>query len=187
MDRTRPTTSAMETPMMGRAHSPGGSCGFLLLPLLPPASLRSQRHNMMDMAMKHKRGRLLLHPPTVQLSSRHPLAPSTPEHHLGSLRPALARHSSQPHVGLLHPARLRRHAAARRAALHGLVVDLAEQRNKGVVTRPSIRYALFGLVATMCFGDGIDTGRGRAMADAQSDLVKSLATARVFAHAKLRR
>ncbi|KAI4969015.1 hypothetical protein ZWY2020_046345 [Hordeum vulgare] len=87
---------------------------------------------------------------------------------------------------LLHPARLRRHAAARRAALHGLVVDLAEQRNKGVVhAAESIRYAMFGLVATMCFGDGIDTGRVRAMADAQSDLVKSLATARVFAHAKL--
>lgn len=49
----------------------------------------------------------------------------------------------------------------------------------------SICYTMFGLVATMCFGDGIDTTRIRAMADAQSDLVKSLATARVFAHAKL--
>ncbi|XP_037488369.1 cytochrome P450 89A2-like [Triticum dicoccoides] len=87
---------------------------------------------------------------------------------------------------VLHPTQLHRHASARRRALHGLVVDLAEQRKNGVVhAAESIRYAMFGLVANMCFGDNINNNRVRAMADAQSDLVKSLSTARVFAHTKL--
>jgi hypothetical protein len=87
----------------------------------------------------------------------------------------------------LHPARLHRYADARRCAVRGLVEDLAEQRRvSGVVhAAESIRYAMFGLVATMCFGEGLDRGRVRAMADAQRDLVKSLAAARLFAHAKL--
>uniref|UniRef100_A0ACD6ADL8 Uncharacterized protein n=1 Tax=Avena sativa TaxID=4498 RepID=A0ACD6ADL8_AVESA len=89
---------------------------------------------------------------------------------------------------VLHPARLHRYAAARRSAMRGLVEDLAEQRRISdavVHAAESIRYAMFGLVATMCFSDGLDRGRVRAMADAQKDLVKSLATARLFAHAKL--
>jgi cytochrome P450 len=88
---------------------------------------------------------------------------------------------------VLHPARLHRYAAARRCAIRGLVEDLAEQsRVSGVVhAAESIRYAMFGLVATMCFGEGLDRGRVRAMADAQRDLVMSLAAARLFAHAKL--
>ncbi|KAM0827864.1 hypothetical protein ACQ4PT_067912 [Festuca glaucescens] len=66
--------------------------------------------------------------------------------------------------------------------------DLAEQRRMSqaaVHAADSIRYAMFGLVATMCFGDGLDRGRIRAMADAQGDLVKSLDAARLFAYAKL--
>jgi cytochrome P450 len=88
---------------------------------------------------------------------------------------------------VLHPARLHRYAAARRCAIRGLVEDLAEQsRVSGVVhAAESIRYAMFGLVATMCFGEGLDRGHVRAMADAQRELVKSLAAARLFAHAKL--
>ncbi|CAM0909882.1 unnamed protein product [Alopecurus aequalis] len=88
---------------------------------------------------------------------------------------------------VLHPARFHRYAAARRCAVRGLVEDLAEQGRLCTVVHvaESIRYAMFGLVATMCFGDGLDRGRVRAMADAQRDLVKSLAVARLFAHAKL--
>ena len=54
---------------------------------------------------------------------------------------------------VLHPVRLHRYASARRGALCGLVVDLAEQRKNGVVhAAESIRYAMFGLVANMFHG-----------------------------------
>ena len=49
----------------------------------------------------------------------------------------------------------------------------------------SIRYAMFGLVAAMCFGDGVGGSRARAMADAQRELVESLDAVRVFAEAKV--
>lgn len=88
--------------------------------------------------------------------------------------------------GILHPARLHRYAAARRRAVRGLVYDLAEQRRMSgaVQAGKSIHYAMFSLVAAMCFGDGLDGGRVRAMADEQRDLVKSLDAALVFADAK---
>jgi len=88
----------------------------------------------------------------------------------------------------LHPALIHQYAAARRRALRGLVEDLAEQRrmpNAVVHAAESIHYAMFGLVATMCFGDGLDGGRVRAMADAQSDLVRSFFDVRLFANAKI--
>lgn len=49
----------------------------------------------------------------------------------------------------------------------------------------SIRYAMFGLVYAMCFGDGVGGSRVRAMADAQRELVESLDAVRVFAEAKV--
>ncbi|XP_047054715.1 cytochrome P450 89A2-like [Lolium rigidum] len=87
---------------------------------------------------------------------------------------------------ILHPARLHRYAGARRRAVLGLVCDLAEQRRMSgaVQAAKSIHYAMFGLVAAMCFGDGLDRGRVRAMADEQRDLGKSLDAALVFANAK---
>jgi len=89
---------------------------------------------------------------------------------------------------LLHPARIHQYAAARRRALRCLVEDLAHQRrmpNSVVHAAESIRYAMFGLVATMCFGDNLDGGHVRAMADAQRDLVRSISVARLFAEAKI--
>ncbi|KAK1611635.1 hypothetical protein QYE76_035308 [Lolium multiflorum] len=87
---------------------------------------------------------------------------------------------------ILHPARLHRYAAARRRAVRGLVHDLSEQRrlSGAVQAGKSIHYAMFSLVAAMCFGDGLDRGRVRAMADEQRDLGKSLDAALVFADAK---
>ena len=45
----------------------------------------------------------------------------------------------------------------------------------------SMREAMFGLLAAMCFGGGVDGGLVRAMADAQDDLVQCFLGLRVFA------
>uniref|UniRef100_A0A453R023 Cytochrome P450 89A2 n=1 Tax=Aegilops tauschii subsp. strangulata TaxID=200361 RepID=A0A453R023_AEGTS len=86
---------------------------------------------------------------------------------------------------VFHPSRLRVYAPARRRALCGLVADLREQctsSNDGLVlAAESIHAALFGLSAAMCFGDGVDPGRVRAMADGMEDLIRSLVGLRVFA------
>ncbi|KQJ94400.1 hypothetical protein BRADI_3g10300v3 [Brachypodium distachyon] len=89
---------------------------------------------------------------------------------------------------VLHPSsRLRSHAPARRRALRGLIVDLREQSKSkpsgsGVVlAAESLHAALFGLSASMCFGDGVDAARVRAMADGMEDLIRSLVGLRVFA------
>ena len=85
--------------------------------------------------------------------------------------------------GVLHPTHLHRYAAARRHALRGLVADLSEQQQVAagvVLAAESIRSAVFGLVSTMCFGDGVDAGVVRAMADVQTELVLSLSTVRTF-------
>lgn len=85
---------------------------------------------------------------------------------------------------VLHPLRLHRYASARRRALLGLVSDLSQQRksrpNGVVLAAESIRSAMFGLLANMCFGDGVDEERIRAMADAQNDLVQLFPELRVF-------
>lgn len=84
---------------------------------------------------------------------------------------------------LFHPSRLRRYAPARRRALCGLITDLDEQRasNGVVLAAESMRTAMFALLATMCFGDGVNAGRVRAMANAQDDLVQCFLGLRVFA------
>ncbi|XP_037455375.1 cytochrome P450 89A2-like [Triticum dicoccoides] len=83
---------------------------------------------------------------------------------------------------LFHPTRLHRYALARRNALRGLVADLREQQQQhGVVlAAESIRDAIFNVVCTMCFGDGVYPALVRAIADAQDDLVQSLPVVRVF-------
>ncbi|XBI08024.1 hypothetical protein VPH35_135827 [Triticum aestivum] len=86
---------------------------------------------------------------------------------------------------VFHPSRLRVYAPARRRALCGLVADLREQCTSSTggvaLAAESIHAALFGLSATMCFGDGVDPGRVRAMADGMEDLIRSLVGLRVFA------
>lgn len=85
---------------------------------------------------------------------------------------------------VFHPTRLRQHGRARRLALHGLVADLDQQRRasgSAVLAAESLRAAMFGLLATMCFGAGVDEGVVRAMADAQDDLVQCFLGLRVFA------
>ncbi|XBI94183.1 hypothetical protein VPH35_030871 [Triticum aestivum] len=86
---------------------------------------------------------------------------------------------------VLHPLRLHRYAAARRDALCDLVADLKNQCTSSpdglVLAAESIRTAMFGLLTTMCFGDGVDAGLIRAMADAQHDLVQFFPELRVFA------
>jgi cytochrome P450 len=87
---------------------------------------------------------------------------------------------------VFHPSRLRLYAPARRRALRGLLADLREQctsSNGGGVAlaAESLHAALFGLSAVMCFGDGVDAGRVRAMADAMEDLIRSLVGLSVFA------
>uniref|UniRef100_A0A8R7QU96 Cytochrome P450 89A2 n=2 Tax=Triticum urartu TaxID=4572 RepID=A0A8R7QU96_TRIUA len=87
--------------------------------------------------------------------------------------------------GVFHPLRLHRYAAARRDALCGLIADLKEQCTSNpdglVLAAESIRNAMFGLLATMCFGDGVDKGLIRAMADAQLEFVQIFPQLRVFA------
>ncbi|TVU02432.1 hypothetical protein EJB05_52074, partial [Eragrostis curvula] len=77
----------------------------------------------------------------------------------------------------LHPSRLRRHGAARRRALRGLVADLDDAQSGGGAVRAaeSLRGAVFGLMAAMCFGGGVDP------AAAQDDLVQCFPGMRVFA------
>ncbi|KAM3208335.1 hypothetical protein ACQJBY_063174 [Aegilops geniculata] len=86
---------------------------------------------------------------------------------------------------VFHPSRLRVYAPARRRALRGLVADLWEQCKSSddglVLAAESIHAALFGLSAAMCFGDGVDPGRVRAMADGMEELIRSLVGLRVFA------
>ncbi|CAO2167997.1 unnamed protein product [Urochloa humidicola] len=87
---------------------------------------------------------------------------------------------------ILHPSRLRRYAPARRRALGDLVADLdRQQRASGsggvVIAAESLRAAMFGLLAAMCFGGGVDAGVVRDMADAQDELVQCLLGLRVFA------
>ncbi|XP_048573764.1 cytochrome P450 89A2-like [Triticum urartu] len=87
---------------------------------------------------------------------------------------------------VFHPSCLRLYAPARRAALCGLVADLREQctskSNDGVaLAAESMHAAMFGLNATMCFGDGVDAGLVRAMADNTEELIWSLVGVRVFA------
>ncbi|KAM0918359.1 hypothetical protein ACQ4PT_008920 [Festuca glaucescens] len=83
------------------------------------------------------------------------------------------------------PSRLRHYAPARRRALRGLLADLREQCTSSVegvaLAAESMHAALFGLSAAMCFGDGVDAGRVRAMADAMEDLIRSLVGLSVFA------
>ncbi|XP_039822874.1 cytochrome P450 89A9-like [Panicum virgatum] len=61
-------------------------------------------------------------------------------------------------VKILHPSRLRRYA--RRRALGDLVADLDRQRSSGsggvVLAAESLGEAMFGLLAAMCFGGGVD-------------------------------
>jgi len=77
---------------------------------------------------------------------------------------------------VLNPLRLHRFRPARRRALLGLVADLSQQRKSSpnglVLAAESIRSAMFGLIVSMCFGDGVDEARIRAMADAQNDLIQ---------------
>ncbi|CAD6266391.1 unnamed protein product [Miscanthus lutarioriparius] len=84
--------------------------------------------------------------------------------------------------GVLHPTHLRGYAAARRHALRGLVVDLREQQlaDGVVLATESIRSAVFGLVSTMCFGEGVDAAVVRAMADVQMELILSLPAVRTL-------
>jgi len=90
--------------------------------------------------------------------------------------------------GVLHPKHLRGYAATRRRTLRRLVEDLREQQQLAggggvVLATESIRSAVFGLVSTMCFGDGVDAAVVRAMADVQMELILSLPAARTFVSA----
>ncbi|CAO2034524.1 unnamed protein product [Urochloa humidicola] len=85
--------------------------------------------------------------------------------------------------GVLHPAaHLGRYAAARRQAVRGLVTDLREQQlaNGVALAAESIREAMFGLASTMCFGEGVDAGVVRAMADVQTKVILSLPSLQTF-------
>ena len=59
--------------------------------------------------------------------------------------------------------------------------QLQQQQPGVVLAAESIRTAMFGLLTTMCFGDGVDADLIRAMADAQHDLVQFFPELRVFA------
>ncbi|XP_044979617.1 cytochrome P450 89A2-like [Hordeum vulgare subsp. vulgare] len=85
---------------------------------------------------------------------------------------------------IFHPSCLRLYAPARVRALRGLVADLREQctSNDGVaLAAESMHAAMFGLNATMCFGDDVDAGLVRAMADNMEELIWSVVGMRVFA------
>ncbi|CAD6246631.1 unnamed protein product [Miscanthus lutarioriparius] len=78
---------------------------------------------------------------------------------------------------IFHPSSLWQYGPARRHALRGLVADLHRQCAFG----GAVLAAMFALLATMCFGAGVDAGLVRAMADAQDDLVQCFLGLRVFA------
>ncbi|CAD6266087.1 unnamed protein product [Miscanthus lutarioriparius] len=84
---------------------------------------------------------------------------------------------------IFHPSRLRQYSPARRHALRGLIEDLDRQCASGgvVLAAGSLRAAMFGLLATLCFGAGVNAGLVRPMADAQDDLVQCFLGLRVFA------
>ncbi|KAL6659455.1 hypothetical protein ACP70R_003495 [Stipagrostis hirtigluma subsp. patula] len=83
---------------------------------------------------------------------------------------------------IFHPSRLPRYAAARRRALRALVADLGGQSASGgvVLAAESLRSALFGVMAAMCFGEDVDDGIVRAMDRAMDDLVQCFLGLRVF-------
>ena len=87
---------------------------------------------------------------------------------------------------IFHPSLLSRYGPARRRALGDLVADLDRQRRASgsggvVLAAESMREAMFGLLAAMCFGGGVDAGLVRAIADAQDDLVQCFLGLRIFA------
>ena len=84
---------------------------------------------------------------------------------------------------IFHPSHLRQYSPARCHALRGLIAGLDRQCASGgvVLAAGSLRAAMFGLLATMCFGAGVNAGLVRAMADAQDDLVQCFLGLRVFA------
>ncbi|XP_066326221.1 cytochrome P450 89A2-like [Miscanthus floridulus] len=84
--------------------------------------------------------------------------------------------------GVLHPTHQHRYAAARRQALRGLIADLREQQltNGVALAAESIRGAVFRVISTICFGDGVDAAVVRAMDDVQMELVVALSTMRIF-------
>jgi len=84
--------------------------------------------------------------------------------------------------GVLHPTHQHRYSAARRQALRGLIADLREQQltNGVALASESIRGAVFRVISTICFGDGVDAAVVRAMDDVQMELVMALSTMRMF-------
>ena len=82
---------------------------------------------------------------------------------------------------VLHPLHFHRYASARRRAVSGLLEDLRQQcqcecqsspHGAVVLAAESIRTAMFGLLAEMTFGHGVDEGLIRAMFKGMIDLIQ---------------
>ncbi|KAJ1266141.1 hypothetical protein BS78_08G128000 [Paspalum vaginatum] len=89
-------------------------------------------------------------------------------------------------ASVLHPSCLRRHAAARRAALSGLVAGIARQmRGAGggaVVVVDLLHRAMFHVLAAVCFGDedGLDDALVESVTALQRELLTSIVAFQVF-------
>ncbi|KAK1272669.1 Cytochrome P450 89A9 [Acorus gramineus] len=86
---------------------------------------------------------------------------------------------------VLHPSRVRSYGGARKWVLGVLVEDLKDQaraRGDGVcVAVESFRYAMFCLLALMCFGEGLGEGVIRDIEKAQRELLLFIRKLNVFA------
>ena len=78
----------------------------------------------------------------------------------------------------LHPSRLGSLAPMQREASQALVADLSglvrDATGNVLVVRGHINTAVFGLVARLCFGDGVDVGHVRAMELVIQDFIVSM-------------
>jgi cytochrome P450 len=85
---------------------------------------------------------------------------------------------------VLHPSCLRRYAVARRRAVAGLIAGISRQmmrEDQGVVVVEELLHgAMFHVLASMCFGDGLDDGVVAAIAALQREFLTSVVGFQVF-------
>ncbi|RLN03846.1 cytochrome P450 89A2-like [Panicum miliaceum] len=85
-------------------------------------------------------------------------------------------------VNVLHPSSLRRHAAARRSAVSGLIAGVALQmRGEGtVVVEGLLHRAMWRVAVIMCFGDGLGDAVVASVTDLQREFLASVVGFQVF-------
>ncbi|XP_020114922.1 cytochrome P450 89A2-like [Ananas comosus] len=85
---------------------------------------------------------------------------------------------------VLHPSQLRVYSPARRQVLDVLLKDLETKSSGGaaaVVVMESFRFAVFSLLAFMCFGERLDDEKIRRIASLQRELLSNFVSFSVFA------